>query len=120
MVFQQVLILFIFVAIGYTLAKCRLVDRSHSKILSTLLVYVFSPCNVLSSFSRNFNRKYISENYVFILVGLAVVLLLAVGAFFASRLFSKDKYERKILYQTADIWDALWQRPFSALLDLSI
>ena len=64
MVFEQVLILVVFVAVGYFLSKIKIVNSENSKILSTLLVYVFLPCNLFKTFIRNFNKEYISDNYI--------------------------------------------------------
>ncbi len=50
-VWEQVLILFIFVIIGFSLGKFKLVGQDQAKILSTLSVYVFLPCRIFKSFS---------------------------------------------------------------------
>ena len=96
MVFQQVLILAIFVAAGYLAAKLRIVNREHSGILSSLLVYVFGAANVFKSFAINFNRTYLFENYTLVLISTAIMLVLCVLAFFMAKMFSKKSYERRI------------------------
>lgn len=93
-IFGQVLILFAFAAVGFLLAKINLLEPSQSGILSKLLVYVFLPCNVFKTFATGFNVKYISENYKLLIVSLAAIITLGVLSFFASKLFSRDKYER--------------------------
>lgn len=45
-IFEQVITLFMFGAAGFVLSKAGKCDTNHSKILSTLLVFVFSPCHV--------------------------------------------------------------------------
>ena len=42
-IFEQIIILLVFVAAGFTVGKLGLVKPEHSKVLSTLLVYVFLP-----------------------------------------------------------------------------
>lgn len=96
-VFQQILILILFVATGFVLGKANIIKSEHSGVLSKLLVYVFLPCNVLKTFSRSFNISYISANWSIILLSAAILLITAIVAFFASKLFSKNKYERKVL-----------------------
>ena len=54
-IFGQVLILFAFAVVGFSLAKGGLVNPSHAGVLSKLLVYVFLPCNVFKTFATNFN-----------------------------------------------------------------
>ena len=95
-VFEQVLILFSFVTLGYLLSKTGKVNPRHSKILSSVLVNVILPCNVLKAFWGNFTTEYLSENYVMVTISLAVLLVLAAAAFFAGKLFGKDKYIQKV------------------------
>lgn len=95
-VFQQVLILFFFVAFGYILSRIGKVNSQHSKILSSLLVNVFLPCNALKTFSGRFTVAYLRENYVLVTVSLAVLLTLAVLSYGASKLFSREKYMQRV------------------------
>lgn len=95
-VFEQVFILFLFAAVGYFLCKIRLVKTEHSQILSALLVYVFLPCNVFKSFASGFTTEYIKENYLLLLISLGATVVIAISAFFSSRLFSKNDYERRV------------------------
>ena len=95
-VFEQVLILFSFVTLGYLLSKTGKVNPRHSKILSSVLVNVILPCNVLKAFWGNFTTEYLSENYVMVTLSLAVLLVLAAAAFFAGKLFGRDKYIQKV------------------------
>lgn len=95
-VFSQVLLLLIFAAIGYALSKARIVDASHSKLLSALVVYVFMPATVFKTFSNNFTVSYIREKYYYLLVGTVVLISVAVAAHFVSMLLSKDKYTQNV------------------------
>lgn len=95
-IFEQVFILLIFVAAGYALRATGKIDSSHTKILSTLLVYVFLPCNIFRTFSSNFTVKYISENYVLVLCGAATMLFLAFSMHFAAKLITKEPYTRSV------------------------
>lgn len=90
------LILFTFIAIGYILSKLGIVKTEHGKILSAILVLVISPCNAFSTFSKNFTPTYIKTNYIILLAAVITIAVLAVVAYFASKLFTKNKYERTI------------------------
>lgn len=90
------LILFTFIAIGYILSKLGIVKTEHGKILSAILVLVISPCNAFSTFSKNFTPTYIKTNYTILLAAVITIAVLAVVAYFASKLFTKNKYERTI------------------------
>ncbi len=95
-VMEQVFVLFAFSLAGYLLSVCKLANVSHAKLLSTLLVYVFLPCNIFRTFSVNCTVEYISEKYVLILASAVIIALLVVFAKFGARLFSKEAYPQKI------------------------
>ena len=96
MVFEQVLILAIFIAIGYIVAKLGIVRSEHRGVLSSLLVYVFGTANIFKSFASNFNRTYLSENYSLVLISTAIMAVLSVIAFFAAKIFSRNAFEQKV------------------------
>lgn len=95
-IFSQVLILLIFMTIGFVLGKANVVKTEHTKILSSLLVYVFGTCNAFKVFSARFTPVYISTNYRLFLISAAMLCVLLVVAHLAAKVFSKNKYERYI------------------------
>ena len=95
-VFEQVFTLFLFAAVGYTLSRCGVVSTAHSKILSSLLVYVFLPANIFRTFAANCTVEYLGANYRTVLAAVVLLIVLAAVMEFVSRLFSREDYERKI------------------------
>ncbi len=95
-VFEQVLILFSFVTLGYILSKSGKANAGHSKILSSVLVNVLLPCSVLKSFSESFTVEYLSENYLMVTVSLVTLIVLGVVAVFGGKLFSRNHYVQKV------------------------
>lgn len=95
-VFEQIAILLLFVAVGYILGKTGTVKHEHSKALSTLLVYVFLPCNVLKTFITRFNIGFISANWNTLVISSAIVIVFAVASYFIPKLVTKDKYEKSV------------------------
>jgi len=95
-VFSQVFTLFVFIAVGYLLAKLKVVRSEHSKILSSLLVFVFSVGNAFKAFSTQCTVEYIKEKYVLLIAGFVSIAVLAVSMHFAGKLFTKDSYEQKL------------------------
>lgn len=95
-VISQVAILVLFALIGFVLAKAKLLNADHSKILSTLLVYVFLPANSFRTFAANFNVKYIKDNYSLILISIVVLAVLIIIAHPLSRILTKDSYKRAV------------------------
>lgn len=53
----NVLLMLVYMAIGFVLCKARKVDVNHSKSLSSILVYVLSPAMIINSFKWNMLMK---------------------------------------------------------------
>lgn len=95
-VFGQVLILFLFALVGYTLCRKGVADSRQSCLLSCLEVYLFLPCKVFQTFSKNLTVDYISRKYQILLISVIILAILIPTAVFFSRFFSEKEYERKI------------------------
>lgn len=72
-IFSQVLILLIFVAVGFALGKTGVVKNDHTKSLSGLLVYAFLTCNIFKTFVERFTPTYLAANYKLFLISVAVL-----------------------------------------------
>ncbi len=61
-----------------------------------MCVYVISPANIFSSFSKRFTVEYLSEKYPLILASIILVVLMTLLSYPLGRLFAKDKYQQGI------------------------
>lgn len=95
-IFEQVVILFTFIIIGYILSKKKIINCEHSKLLSALVVYIFLPSKVFKTFSVNFTSEYITKNYSLLVISLIVLAAVLTMAHFVSKLFSDDPYKRNV------------------------
>lgn len=95
-VFEQVLILLIFAAVGYTLCKSGLVSGDKTSLLSTLEVYIFLPCVIFNTFSQRFTVDYLREKYVLLIASTVLLILLIIGARFVAHWMTKDSYQRLV------------------------
>lgn len=96
-VVEQVAVLMLFGVIGFVLQKTGIVEGEHTKLLSTLCVYVFLPCQVFRTFANNFTPAYLTEKYILVLTGGAVLLILMVAAYFVSKIFTKDTFQQSVI-----------------------
>lgn len=94
---EQVLLLLIFGFVGYLLAKTKLIDTAHTKILSTLAVYVFLSSNVFRTFAKNFTPVYLKEQYPLILISAVTLLAMTFIAKLSARLLTKEKYTQNVI-----------------------
>lgn len=100
-VFQQIVILFIMIAVGYVCSKRGLLSPQTIKELSKFIIYVVTPCIVVESFHRPFDSAMLGR------IGIAAAA--AVGAhvlnIILSRIFIRDKVQsRQVVYQFATIF----------------
>lgn len=100
-VFQQIVILFIMIAVGYVCSRRGLLSPQTIKELSKFIIYVVTPCIVVESFHRPFDSAMLGK------IGIASAA--AVGAhvlnIILSRIFIHDKVQnREVVYQFATIF----------------
>ena len=95
-ILKQLFILYVFIFLGWMLGKINPKQTDHTGILSFLLVNLFLPCKVFTTFSKNFTVSYITDNYKTILLSTTLLLcIVALSKLFAHAI-TKDEYERKV------------------------
>ena len=94
--FEQMIILAVFMLIGFVLGKARLVNPKHAGILSTVLIFVCSPCVNIRTFSANFTAAYISEHYLLLLAAIAVIGIMHPIGWLIVKPLTKEHYEREV------------------------
>ena len=95
-IFEQVLILIIFCLAGYVMAKAKMLNPDHGKLLSVLLVYVFSPCLSLRTFINQFTVDYLTQNWQLIAVSFGLIPVVVIVAKLFNRFLSKDPDEKSV------------------------
>lgn len=96
-VIEQVLLLVVFAAIGYALAKGKKADSKHAKLLSCLELYVFLPATVFNTFANNFTPEYLVQKYPLLLVSAAILIVTVLAAQPIAKCLSKDPYQQNVL-----------------------
>lgn len=93
---NQMLVLFIFMALGFFLNKKRLLPLDDSVVLSKLETYAFVPCLVFSVFYKYCTVENFKQKWTYMLYGAAVMAIsLPIGIVLA-KFFAKDGYLKKI------------------------
>ncbi|WP_455056522.1 AEC family transporter [Jutongia sp.] len=94
--FQQMLFMFLFMLLGYTLRKRRLIPENSSSVLSKLENLIFMPCLVLNTFMTRCTIDNLTSKITFLLYSL-VSLGIALGlALILTPFFAQKKEERGI------------------------
>ena len=93
---NQMLVLFIFMALGFFLNKKQLLPLDDSVVLSKLETYAFVPCLVFSVFYKYCTVENFKQKWTYMLYGAAVMAVsLPIGIVLA-KFFAKDGYLKKI------------------------
>ena len=90
---NQMLVLVIFIAIGFLIQKCKLVPDNASTVVSKIENNLLIPALVLNALMCTEN---ITSNLLIILFGLGVVAVTMAVGFFIVRGMTKDAYMRTI------------------------
>lgn len=87
-------------SIGFFFGKRKMIDRSQTKILSVLCVYLFLPSTIFNSFSHNFTIANIQQYTPLLLGSFAILLTICIITWLMSGLMTDNAYERRILFYT--------------------
>lgn len=87
LIIKQIIIMFLMVALGYIVYKRKLIDDYSTKQVTDLVIYVVTPCIVITSFSQEFSMDK--------LLGFGIALILsfvslAIGLILGKILLGKD------------------------------
>lgn len=93
---NQTMFLFSLIAIGYILAKTKLLPENSSEVLAKLENTVFVPGLILSTFIENFTVQRISSTWRLLSVACIILVFAIPIAILISKCFSKDKYTQNI------------------------
>ena len=89
-VFTTVLMMFIYMACGYTIVKTKIGSPDHLKTLSGLLLYICTPCMVINSF---LNMDYSMENFKKTMLFLVISLIIQILFFLILFLIFRKKFD---------------------------
>ena len=93
---EQTGFLFLFILMGYLLARKKLIPDNSQAVLSKLENYVFIPALVLGTFIGNFTPEKITVAAELLLGSLDLGLIAIVLSLLCVRFCSRDPYERSI------------------------
>ncbi len=96
---QQVLILYILVAVGFGADKLKLFTRSTALACTSLLFYIITPIKIVQSFlAMEYSRENMRDLFIAAGCGMALHLL---SSFTSTFLFNKSPAERAAVFKFA-------------------
>ncbi len=98
---QQVLVLFVFISIGFIIGKAKLLDPSASKGITNIVLYVVVPANIIVSFQGEFLGNKI---FIFFLVVLITIILHAINVVIVKLFLKEADPRRQNIMQFASVF----------------
>lgn len=92
----QMLVLFLLIAMGYIVAKLKVVPENSDTVLSKLENNLFVPALVLGTFASNFTLEKLTSAWKLFGVSFLICLVMIALAILVARCCSKDSYIRNI------------------------
>lgn len=93
---NQMLTLFVFIAIGFGLNKKHILPDNTSSVLSKLETYIFVPCLIFTVFLKYCTIENLRSKCVYMLYGLVIMVISLVIGTLLAKCFAKDDYVRRI------------------------
>ena len=96
---EQVLILFVLVAVGFALGKAKLLTDKGGKVCADLALLIATPCVIINSFQREYSAELLLE----LLLALAVALGVHVAAIAVTHIVYRKDTATSRVYRTSAV-----------------
>lgn len=94
---DSIIVLFIFLAIGYVIRKINVVDENFNKNLSNFLFSIIIPAAIIKSMIMPFSIEVLKECFHLLILAVIVIASVFVISKIISSSLTKDKTDRKVL-----------------------
>lgn len=95
MIAQQVLVLFVLIAVGFACGKTGVITEHASKKMTDIVLYIVTPCVMVSAFQREFSFDLLGQ--VLLAAGIALAVLFCSILLVKLIFHDKDEARRKVL-----------------------
>ncbi len=92
---QQVMVLFILIAVGFICGKKGVINEKASKVMTDIVLYIVTPCVMVSAFQREFS----TDTLIKVLIAALTALVILIASILLARLVfrTKEIARRKVL-----------------------
>lgn len=95
-VMNQVLLLFIPIAVGYAIAKLRVVDGTFAKNLSAFIFNVALPCSIVSALQFDFDRQLLIKSALLIVISVLIIAVSYVVGLITARALKMKGFSKNV------------------------
>lgn len=96
MVFQQVLVLFLLIVVGYVVRKLNIVTDAINREIGGLVINIALPAFLIVSMNQSFSMEMLRTSGIFVVLSFGVYAGFAISAKFFSKLLRVDGKERDV------------------------
>lgn len=101
MIAQQVLVLFILIAVGFACGKKGILTDASSKKITDIVLYVVTPCVMISAFQRDSSMELLGG---ILITALCAAAIIAATIFIAKLVFHDKNESRKKVLQFSTVF----------------
>ncbi len=98
---EQVLILFVLIAIGFICGKTKLINEQGSKVMADIVLYFVTPCVIISAFQREFDVTMLIKLLV---SAFASAVILFVSVLVAQLIYKGQERSRACILKFATVF----------------
>lgn len=98
---EQVLILFVLIALGFICGKTKLINEGGSKVMADIVLYFVTPCVIINAFQRDFDVTMLIKLIVSAVCSAAILFF---SVLIAQILFKKQDVHRATIYKFATVF----------------
>ena len=99
---EQILAMFLIMAVGFFIVKIGLFQESDGKVLSNLVVYICSPCVIVDSFQIEMTDDKIKGLLLAVIAAIFVHIVMLAGTWILNHIFHFNSIEKaSIIYTNA-------------------
>jgi len=97
---EQIIVLFLMGAVGYLTVKVKVLKTEDSKVLSTLIVYVLSPCVVVNSFQIEYTEDKMAGLALCFAMAMLVQIIFIAVVWVIGKFYHFDPIEKASMIYT--------------------
>lgn len=98
---QQVFVLFLLIGVGFVCGKKKIITSASSKQITDIVLYVVTPCVMISAFQREFSFELLGN---ILICALSAALIMIASIFISMVVFREKENDRKKVLQFATVF----------------
>lgn len=98
---QQVFVLFLLIGVGFVCGKKKIITSASSKQITDIVLYVVTPCVMISAFQREFSFELLGN---ILICALSAALIMIASIFISMLVFREKENDRKKVLQFATVF----------------